>query len=221
MSEFLLSILCGEERWYWDPHGGCTIQFNEDGTGEVNTTTQILSLGTSWTVPKLLCSAELQVWIAVEFKWKLHNIESLDDTIDFSNVIDDARMDRPRLISRFNIELTLAKRCIPRFRQSERGRTFNESLLVDDAFLPKTYIIKLEKGLFKTPYDVIENEYTQRWALRLVFEPSPYPPLEEWKGAKGYAEGHKFWERKEFCGRSSKELQRYANRRRQGTCAIL
>ena len=213
MSDVLRSILCGEDYWYWDPHGGCTIKFNKDGTGEVNRTTHSSSLETSWTVYKLLCAAELLLWIAAEFEWKLQNIESLDQTVDLRNVIDDARKNHPRLIGRFTIELTLSKRCFPRLRQSVQGRQFNESLLIDDAFLPKAYTITLEKGFFKTPYDVIENEYTQRYALRLVWEPSPYPPREEWKGAQASVEAHKFWEHKIFCGRSSEELRKLANRR--------
>lgn len=220
MSEVLRSILCGEDYWCWDPHGGCTIKFNEDGTGEVHRTTYSSSLETSWTVYKLLCAAELLLWIAAEFEWKLQNIESLDQNVDLKNVIDDARKNHPRLVGRFTIELTLSKRCFPRLRQSVQGRKCNESLLIDDAFLPKTYTITLEKGFFKTPYDVIEDEYTQRYALRLVWEPSPYPPREEWKGAQPYSEALKFWEYKIFCGRSSEELRKLANGRWWESCVV-
>lgn len=202
MSDFLLSILCGEDYWYWDPHGGCTIKFKEDGTGE------------------LLCSADLLLWIAAEFEWNIQNIEWLDQNVDLGNVIDDARKDHPRLISRFNIKLTLAKRCFPRLRKNVQGRKFNELLLVEEAFLPKTYTIKLEKGIFKTPYDVTEDEYTQRYALRLVWEPSPYPSRDEWKSGQTSVEAFKFWEYKEFCGRSSEELRKFANRRRWESCVM-
>ena len=160
------------------------------------------------------------MWIAAEFEWMLQNIESLDQTIDLNNVLADARKDHPRLISRFDIELTLTKRPFPWARQFVQERKFNESLLVDEAFLPKTYTIRLEKGIFKTPYDVIENEYTRRYVLRLIWEPSPYPPRDEWKGARASVEVNKFWERKVFCGRSSKELQKLANRRWWEGCVV-
>jgi hypothetical protein len=62
------------------------------------------------------------------------------------------------------------------------GRKLNEFLLANEAFLSKTYIVKLEKGLFKISYDVIEDQNTERYALRLSFAPSPYPPLHERKG---------------------------------------
>lgn len=160
------------------------------------------------------------LWIAAEFEWKIQSIESLDQTVDMGNVVDGARKGHPRLISRFNIELTLAKRCFPRLRENVQGRKFNESLLVEKAFQSKIYTINLEKGIFKTPYDVIEDENTQRYALRLVWEPSPYPPRDEWKSAQQSVEAFKFWEYKEFCGKNSEELRKLTNRRSWESCAI-
>lgn len=36
MSETLLSILCGEDFWYWDSNNANTITFNKNDTGEVS-----------------------------------------------------------------------------------------------------------------------------------------------------------------------------------------
>jgi hypothetical protein len=113
------------------------------------------------------------------------------------------------LISQFDIELTLTKRRIPKLGNAEmHNYKINESLLTDDAFLPKTYTVRLEKGEFITPYDAMRTEEipnTPAFALRLVFDKSPYPPRDEWKEPDGAPDAIKFWEWKEFCGRQLPE----------------
>jgi len=182
MSETLLSILLRED-WSWDPMGANQITFNNDGTG------------------RLVCRHELNVWIAAEFDWKPQSPESLDTVIDISsNTPND-----PHLISQFDIELTLTKRRIPKLGTAEmHSYRINESLLTDDAFLPKTYTVRLEKGEFITSYDAMSTEEipnASTFALRLVFDKSPYPPRDEWKTPEGAPDAIKFWEWKEFCGR--------------------
>ncbi|OBT69628.1 hypothetical protein VE03_00730 [Pseudogymnoascus sp. 23342-1-I1] len=183
MSETLLSILCGEDFWYWDSNNANTITFNKNGTGE------------------LVCRHELNIWIAAEFEWKSQGMESLDQVVDIST-IGGTRTD-PHRISQFDIELTLMKRRIPRMRGLETQRwRINESLLTDAAFLPKTYTVRLEKGNFLTPYDAMlpeEDQYTPRFALRLAFDKSPYPPRHEWKEPGGAPDAMKMWEWKDFC----------------------
>lgn len=81
----------------------------------------------------------------------------------------------PHFIGQFDIELTLPKHRIPKMRCPEKqGWRMNESLLTDDAFLPKTYTARLEKGSFPTTYDAIlpeeEGQYTPRFPLRLVWQ---------------------------------------------------
>lgn len=74
----------------------------------------------------------------------------------------------------------------------------NQSLFTDDAVLPKTYTIRLEKGNFLTEYDTIlleeEDQYTPRFAIRLYFDKSPYPPRHEWKDPGGAPDAMKMWE---------------------------
>ena len=128
----------------------------------------------------------------------------LDQVVDISS-IDKIRKDS-RLLSQFDIELTLAKRRIPRMRTSEMQKLeINESLLINDAFLPKIYSVRLEEGNILTPPDAI----SPRFALRLAFDKSPYPPQHEWKEPKGAPDATKMWEWKDFCGRRSAELKRH------------
>ncbi|KAI9812546.1 MAG: hypothetical protein M1826_002796 [Phylliscum demangeonii] len=198
MSETLLSILCGQDGWHWLDNTN-TITFNKNGTGE------------------LVCRYELIVWIAAEFEWKPQSPESLDQVVDVSG-IGPTRKDPPQPISQFDIELTLAKRRIPSMRGPDaQRRRMNESLLTDDAFLPKTYTVRLERGNFLTPYDAMlppekEDQYHPRFALRLVFDKSPYPPQHEWKEPGMGPDATKMWEWKEFVGRESADLKMRADR---------
>jgi len=98
-----------------------------------------------------------------------------------------------------------------RLEQPQSARyLINEALLTDDAFLPKTYSLRLEKGNFLTPCDELssfEDEFTPRFALRLAFDKSPYPPREEWKEPEGAPDAVKMWKWKAFVSRSSPELK--------------
>ncbi|KAI9811697.1 MAG: hypothetical protein M1826_003108 [Phylliscum demangeonii] len=196
MSETLLSSLCGEDAWYW-LYTSNTIKFNPNGTGEI------------------VSRYELVIWIAAEFERKSLSPKSLDQVVDVSGI--GATRKHPQPISQFDIELTLAKRIIPRMRGPEtQTRRINESLLTDDVFLPKTYTVRLEKGNFLAPCDAMfpehEDQYTPRFALRLVFDQSPYPPRHEWKDPSGGPDAMKMWEWKEFCARESADLTKRADR---------
>jgi len=95
----------------------------------------------------------------------------------------------------------------------------NDALLTDEAFLPKTYTLQLEKGRFRTQYDrlypteagwldnakwLVEKTLyggrkTAPWyAYKLAFDVSPYPPQKEWKSPDGAPNTFKFWEWTEF-----------------------
>ncbi|KAI9787842.1 MAG: hypothetical protein M1816_007409 [Peltula sp. TS41687] len=207
LSETLLSILCGEEFWYWDSNNANTITFNKDGTGEV------------------VCRHELNIWIAAELEWKPQMPESLDQVVDDISSIGSTGKDHPHLISQFDIELTLAKRRIPMMRRPDTQKwRINESLLTDDAFLPKMYTLRLEKGNFLTPYDAMlpqEDQYTPMFARRLAFDKSPYPPRHEWKEPAGAPDAMRMWEWKNFCGRQLPELKMQADEHTWwGNCVV-
>ena len=155
---------------------------------------------------KLQCRVEFNVWIGAEFEWRA--TESLDRIINTKGGTLDKR---PHLLAQFGMELTLTKRRTRPFQSGplQHGR-INECCLTDDAFRPKTYTIRLEQGNFMTPAHArhrMENALTERYALRLLFDKSPYPPRHEWKEPDGGPDANQFWEWKEFAGRESAELK--------------
>ncbi|KAK8917677.1 hypothetical protein VCV18_008997 [Metarhizium anisopliae] len=181
MQESLLSILCSEP-WHWDSEDASQIAFDENGTG------------------KLICRAELNVWIAAEFDWQPHDQQA------FSQTVDLGKNDGSPINLKTKIGLTLTRRRIPSIGHADMTKyRINESLLAQAAFKPKTYTITLEKGNFLSPYDArfpeAQTEYTPRFRLRLTFNTSPYPPRCEWQEPQGAPDALKFWEWKQFCSR--------------------
>jgi len=85
----------------------------------------------------------------------------------------------------------------------------NELGLKDDAFHPKSFTVSIENGSFKQPCFIGGDESMwSRYALRLFFDKSPYPPRCEWKEPEGGPDSGQFWDHKEFVGRSSPELSK-------------
>lgn len=66
-----------------------------------------------------------------------------------------------------------------------------------EAFRRKIYTIRLEKGTFPVPGKT--SGLCHWYSCRLHFEPSLYPPLEEWH-QKWAADIHEYWERKDSHG---------------------
>lgn len=100
---------------------------------------------------------------------------------------------------KFDVEITLTRQRLPNIFPEQ----FIEETLFDAAFRPKTYTVELAKGRFaladwlcwegKSP----PRESDSWFGLRIVFDKSPYPPLEEWmkdRASWRAAEGN------EFCG---------------------
>ncbi|EFY94155.1 hypothetical protein X797_011667 [Metarhizium robertsii] len=181
MQESLLSILCSE-TWHWDSEDASQISFNENGTG------------------KLICRAELNVWIAAEFDWQPHDKQAL------SQMVDLAKRDGSPIDFQTKVNMTLTKRRIPSLGNADMSKyNINESLLAQAAFEPKTYTITLDQGTFFSPYDAqfpgAQTEFTPLFRLRLTFDTSPFPPRCEWQEPRGAPDALKFWEWKQFCGR--------------------
>ncbi|KAI1506453.1 hypothetical protein F5X99DRAFT_364248 [Biscogniauxia marginata] len=172
MGDTLLSSLC--RTWTWDPNHWCAIKFKADGTGE------------------LTCRVEFNIYVAAEFDWKPQlNSEPLDSVLDLNTNQD--------LLAEYNIELALTRRRIPSLGDSvSEEALINEAHLKDAAFVPKTYTIRLEKGRFPVSRNV--SVWANWWyGRRIVFDKSPFPPLEEWKGpGKRTVEGNKFYDRVDF-----------------------
>ncbi|PYH65815.1 uncharacterized protein BO88DRAFT_469986 [Aspergillus vadensis CBS 113365] len=143
---------------------------------------------------KLFCSTEYTCWIFAEFDWKPHDSAYLDRTIENS-----------KIIGHFTIEMTLTKR-----RPHDiwyKGKV-NESWLNEGAFCAKTYHITIEHGRFRNQFDVKHKVLDgSLYALRIVFDPSPFPPDEEWNDESYGPHAMRLWECTEFNAR------RYLNER--------
>ncbi|KAI5920266.1 hypothetical protein F4810DRAFT_713620 [Camillea tinctor] len=187
-----MSILCGE-TWHWDSRDENQITFHKDGTGE------------------LICRAELNVWIAAEFDWKLLGLGSAGSAGVAKSRGCCGPSDSHDLLpsaSQFQLEITLSKRRIPALGGARMDQyKINEALLRDAAFAPKKYAVALEAGEFVTQFDARSREGshllpgTPRFRFRLSFEPAPYPRREDWVDPQGAPDAMRFWEWNQFCGR--------------------
>ncbi|KAI8959227.1 hypothetical protein F5Y11DRAFT_333834 [Daldinia sp. FL1419] len=191
MNEALCSILSGEE-WSFDLEGR-SIKFNNDGTGE------------------LWCRCNFNVWIAAELQWK--SLGSLGDSSENietpSQAASSAQGRGPRLLGQLNVEITLEKRLPESVRTTilSKSTIINELSLTDEAFRPKSYTLRIERGNFIEPcYVGFPSADKPRFALRLIFNKSPYPPRPEWRKPDGGPDGGQFWDHVEFVARVSPEL---------------
>lgn len=152
-------------------------------------------------------------WIAAEFDW-VGEEESIDQRV---RVGEDAPR-KPRLLGQFSIQMTLTTRRLEPFRAGDRFADYqiNELCLTDDAFMTRSFTVRLEKGCFMTPQDARvgrPNLLTRYYELRLLFDKSPYPELENWRYPEAGVEANALYDLKEFAGRQSQELQRQAESR--------
>jgi hypothetical protein len=165
---------------------------------------------------KLWCTEWAHLWIAAELEWK--SIEPLKCVEPSGQTVETASTKRgPRLLGRLALQITLVKRVLPQLEKYHPGgNNFvgSERGLTDDAFRPKSYTITIEKGNFIQPCFTgphsshYESFKSCRYALRLLFDKSPYPPRSEWKDPEGGPDSAKFWNITEFVSRSSPELKR-------------
>lgn len=102
--------------------------------------------------------------------------------------------------------MTLTKR-LPKSTLSSvlaQSTLVNEHSLTDEAFKTKSFTVRVEKGRFIEPSRVgFAATFAKRFDLRLVFEPSPYPPKSEWKSLERGVEDGQFWDHKQFVAHSS------------------
>lgn len=128
-------------------------------------------------------SVELSVFIGAKFEWKL-----LKDPSPNNQATND-------ILGHFDMEITLKKDVLEGY---SRSRRLNEQVLEEEAFLPKRYAVRMEQG--QLPPQGVVSEYSQWYKQRLVFDPSPFPTLDQWK-YKAPARGNKFWKWNDFMGR--------------------
>ncbi|KAI1098839.1 hypothetical protein F4804DRAFT_323625 [Jackrogersella minutella] len=194
MNEALCSILSGEDEWCFDTEGR-SIKFNRDGTGE------------------LWCRCNFNYWIAVELEWRsIKPPRDPSQNVEISSRVASAAQHRsPQLLGQLNLKITLSKRLPQRVQSSilSKSTIINELSLEDDAFQPKSFTVRIEKGNFIEPcYIGYPNSDKPRFALRLLFDRSPYPPRSEWKMPEGGPDGGQFWDHIEFVSRPSPDLSK-------------
>jgi hypothetical protein len=147
-------------------------------------------------------------FIALELKWKSLSPPQPDQVVETASA---TRTRSPQLLGQLNLEITLTKRLAQGVDPSmiRKSTILNEHSLLDDAFRAKSFMVRIEKGNFTEPIWVgSKGSYRPRYALRLLFDKSPYPPPEEWKKPEGGPESNHFWDNVEFVGRRSPELDK-------------
>ncbi|KAI1118311.1 hypothetical protein F5Y14DRAFT_259111 [Nemania sp. NC0429] len=188
----LKSILCSEP-WIWDSDGQCQISFNSNGTGA------------------LTCRSEFSLYIAAELDWELtpgptaaSPTSSPTPSIAPAAIFLDPDCGPTTLVT-LSLKITLTKRRLARFADGKRE--LNEDYLHDSAFKPRIFHVRLERGDFIPTADA--NHYksagravpghTLRYGLKLVFDPPPYPPAEDWKDPTNGPVTLRVWDFNEFC----------------------
>ncbi|KAI5920745.1 hypothetical protein F4810DRAFT_405874 [Camillea tinctor] len=154
-----------DKMWRKGPDSVCVIRFRKDGTGD------------------FFCFRELCVFIGSVFEWKL---------LEGSTPLDRAMDSENNSSAELHVQLTLTKR---RAGQDSGRDPINEDYVMDEAFLPKNYTIRLEKGRFS-----VTDGYTSSYGLRLLFDKSPAPPPELWKQRRAAAENLGFHELLDYYG---------------------
>ncbi|KAM5464423.1 hypothetical protein MauCBS54593_006936 [Microsporum audouinii] len=156
MAETIRSILCGK-HWKMDSRSYVRIEFFENGTGEM-----------------IFYGSAMNVFIAAETDWSVTNPDILDQTVHQGDTSGTS------LLAEFNLNLTLTKRALP----DNAEYTINEARLEESAFRPKSYNVRLERGSFISPHDMIDGRVsplTKRYEFRLACDKTLYPPTEDWK----------------------------------------
>jgi len=125
---------------------------------------------------ELLCGVEFTMLIACQIDWELRS------------KAEDVATELPAEI---DIAITLTKR---ELKDDPYG--IPHTILSDAAYQQKIYHLRLEKGGFEVK-DRTTYGYTPVYRYQLLWDKSPYPPLEEWN-YKEPAEGGEYWERKDF-----------------------
>lgn len=168
------------------------------------------------TAFKLWARAEFCYFILAGLEWKSTKLPDRHEApdhqpADSEHAADQNKKRSPQVLGQLTLEITLLKGLPLRHRESilSRSTLINENNLTDAAFHPKLYTIRVEKGNFAEPACV---EYKVppriRYALRLIFDKSPYPPRSEWKKPDGGPDSNHLWDDKEFVGRPSDELKK-------------
>jgi hypothetical protein len=149
---------------------------------------------------QLRCTGDSFWLICAELGWRsiqpLNHVEPPTQSTSWNN--------GPRLLGQLDLETTLNKQLPQHFRSSCLANVVNEHVLTDDAFKPKLYTVRIEKGDFMSPSSIgFSSKFEARFALRLMFDKSPYPSRSQWKNPDKGACCYPFSDFKEFVSRAS------------------
>lgn len=126
-------------------------------------------------------------WIAAIFHWK--------PLPGSGELLEQAVQDIDGYKGELDIELTLLKERVPQIGgNSTATDTLHDTFLTEDAFQPKVFKLKYSRGTYIRER---KEDYTAKYNVRLLMDPSPYPPLEQWN-LKHPTASHKYWERNDF-----------------------
>lgn len=139
--------------------------------------------------------------------------EPQDQTADIKDA--STQKNSSNILGQLNLEITLTKR-LPSWAQishlakvttkSSEVVNVNERTLTDDAFQPKLYTVRIEKGNFQAPCYLESTDW--RYAYRLIFDKSPYPSRSQWTEPERGPDDSQFWDHIEFVGRSTPGLEK-------------
>lgn len=142
---------------------------------------------------KLDCRNVFSTHMDAFFDWEPVDPASYGQVIDQTTIGSAGKKEDMTRLGTTDLNITLTTRKLTHITSSR----MNEQWLTDDAFSPKRYTIRLEKGPFGLT-DSRNNVVQQGYGLQLTFNTSPFPPREEWKSDKGARVQWRFWEACQF-----------------------
>ncbi|KXL47883.1 hypothetical protein M433DRAFT_142208 [Acidomyces richmondensis BFW] len=162
MNNALLSILCDQEYWSFDPLASELITFNKDGTGE------------------LWCMRETTFIFALNMDWKSLPPPKAEESVKTLGITSWWSR-KPQVLGKVKLQINLNTT-----DAKSLGGPFpipNEYYLSEAAFRPRIFTVTIEKGNFAPKLWVgKESEgFRLRYGLRLLFDKSPYPLREGFK----------------------------------------
>lgn len=172
---------------------------------------------TKVSITKIHCGVGPTAFICAEYKWRTLDNKTADILQETVQNLHEDKAEPGHTQITIDIEITLQKN-IP---TKEHGRTLpgiNETNLTPAAFQPKVYNLQMAKGkippskwlCFTSPGSSQDEEsadggaefFEASYDLRIVFDKSPFPPLEEWVEQKNGVDRairlYKFWEFRDF-----------------------
>ncbi|KAF2643039.1 hypothetical protein P280DRAFT_515476 [Massarina eburnea CBS 473.64] len=195
--EQVLALLCGEaELWTWG--GGtatCEFFFKRNGTGAI------------------AAGANQYAWLTVDFTWSFDHQAARPVMADNGTWKFTIQMTFTTLLRLGPWRGDGARQDNLQNPPSPSEAPFPWAPLKSAAFRPKQYTLTLSRGRFIEPFHLsIKKPFPlfqsvpycfapNRYASKLAFDTSPYPPREEWVetgGLRSILDYHLDWDKKEF-----------------------